>query len=144
MRVYEVKKFTNNSLFELMKDTRSNYDNSVFKKIFINTPKDELHEKIDQRVEKMFTAGVLEEVTSFFKIKVYRELSANKIIGIREIKDYLRKKITLSETKKLISQRTKQYAKRQFTWSRGHMKSWEKIYSSNTHDLFKKVINKIS
>ena len=144
MRVYEVKKFTNNSLFELMKDTRSNYDNSVFKKIFINIPKDELHEKIDQRVEKMFTAGVLEEVTSFFKIKVYRELSANKIIGIREIKDYLRKKITLSETKKLISQRTKQYAKRQFTWSRGHMKSWEKIYSSNTHDLFKKVINKIS
>ena len=35
MRVYEVKKLTNNSLFELIKDTRSNYKNSVFKKSFI-------------------------------------------------------------------------------------------------------------
>jgi tRNA dimethylallyltransferase len=144
IRVYEVKKFTNNSLFELMKNTKSNYKNSIFKKIFINVPKDELHKKIDQRVEKMFADGAVKEILSFFKMKVYRELSANKIIGIREIKDYLSKKITLSETKKLISQRTKQYAKRQFTWSRGHMKSWDKIYSTNTNDLFKKIINKIS
>ena len=103
-----------------------------------------MHKKIDLRVEKMFTDGAVKETLSFFKMKVYRDLSANKIIGIREIKDYLSKKITLSETKKLISQRTKQYAKRQFTWSRGHMKSWDKIYSVNTNDLFKKIINTIS
>ena len=127
-----------------MNNTKSNYKNNVFKKIFINIPKEELHEKIDQRVEKMFAEGVVKEIASFFKMKVYIELSANKIIGIREIKDYLSKKITLSETKKLISQRTKQYAKRQYTWSRGHMKSWDKIYSINTNDLFKKIINKIS
>ena len=41
-------------------------------------------------------------------------------------------------------QKTRQYAKRQFTWARGHMKSWEMIYSPNTNDLFKKAINKIS
>ena len=144
MRVYEVKKFTNNSLFKLMKNTRPNYKNSVFKKIFINIPKDELHEKIDQRVEKMFVDGAIDEVIFFFKMRVYRELSANKIIGIREIKDHLKKKTTLLETKKLISQRTKQYAKRQFTWARGHMKSWEMIYSTNINDLFKKAVNKIS
>jgi len=144
MRVYEVKKFTNNSLFELIKGTRSNYKNSVFKKIFIDIPKEELHKKIEKRVEKMFNDGVIEEAKSFFKMKVYRELSANKIIGIREVKDYLQKKISLLEAKKLISQRTKQYAKRQFTWSRGHMKSWNKVYSPNINDLFKKSINIIS
>ena len=71
IRVYEVKKFTNNSLFELMNNTKSNYKNNVFKKIFINIPKEELHEKIDQRVEKMFAEGVVKEIASFFKMKVY-------------------------------------------------------------------------
>lgn len=76
-------------------------------------------------------------------MKVNKELSSNKIIGIKEIKDYLQGKITLIKAKELITQKTRQYAKRQFTWARGHMKSWETIYSPNINDLFKKAINKI-
>ena len=92
----------------------------------------------------MFDDGAVEEVKSFIKMKVYRELSSNKIIGINEIKAFLQGKLTLAETKQLVSQKTRQYAKRQFTWSRGHMKSWDKIYSPNINDLYKKTINKIS
>ena len=87
---------------------------------------------------------VIEEVKKFLKMKVYRELSANKIIGIKEIKNHLQGKATLIETKELISQKTRQYAKRQFTWARGHMKSWDMIYSSNINELFKIAITKIS
>jgi len=144
MRAYEVKKFTNKSLFELIKDTKSNFNNSVFKKLFINIPKELLHKKIKKRVEKMFNDGAVDEVKKFHKMKVNKELSSNKIIGIKEIKDYLQGKITLIKTKELITQKTRQYAKRQFTWARGHMKSWEMIYSPNINDLFKKTINKIS
>ena len=77
-------------------------------------------------------------------MKVYHELSSNKIIGIKEIRDYLKDKITLIKAKELITLKTRQYAKRQFTWARGHMKSWEMIYPPNINDLFKKTINKIS
>jgi tRNA dimethylallyltransferase len=103
-----------------------------------------LHKKIEKRVEKMFNDGAIDEVKKFYKIKVNKELSSNKIIGIKEIRDYLQGRITLIKTKELITQKTKQYAKRQFTWARGHMKSWEMIYSPNINDLFKKTINKIS
>ena len=144
IRVYEVKKFTNKSLFELIKKTKSHYNQSLFKKIFIDTPKELLHENIEKRVEKMFNDGACQEVENFLKMKVYRELSSNKIIGIREIRDYLRGKASLVATKELIVQKTRQYAKRQFTWSRGHMKSWNMIYSLNSNDLYKKAINKIS
>ena len=144
MRAYEVKKFTNKSLFEFTKKTKSNYKNSVFKKLFINIPKDKLNKKIEKRVEKMFNDGAVEEVKKFYKMKVNKELSSNKIIGIKEINDYLSEKITLIEAKRLITQKTRQYAKRQFTWARGHMKLWEMIYSPNINDLFKKTINKIS
>ena len=144
MRAYEVKKFTNKSLFEFLKETKSNFNNNVFKKLFINTPRELLHKKIEKRVEKMFNDGVIDEVKKFCKMKVNKELSSNKIIGIKEIKDYLQGKITLIKAKDLITQKTRQYAKRQFTWARGHMKSWEMIYSPNINDLFKKTINKIS
>ena len=144
MRAYEVKKFTNKSLFEFLKETKSNFNNNVFKKLFINTPRELLHKKIEKRVEKMFKDGVIDEVKKFCKMKVNKELSSNKIIGIKEIRDYLHGKITLIKSKELIAQKTRQYAKRQFTWARGHMKSWEMIYSTNINDLFKKTINKIS
>jgi tRNA dimethylallyltransferase len=144
MRVYEVKKFTNKSLFDLIKKTKSNFNNQVFKKLFINTPRELLHIQIEERVEKMFKDGAIKEVEKFLKMKVYRELSANKIIGVKEIKDYLKGKTTITETKKLITLKTRQYAKRQFTWARGHMKSWKMIYSTDINDLFKKAVNKIS
>ena len=144
MRVYEVKNFINKSLFELIKETKSNYNENIFKKIFINIPREDLNQNIDKRIEKMFKDGAIDEVKAFLKMKIYHELSANKIIGIKEIKDHLRGKTTIAATKDLIALKTRQYAKRQFTWSRGHMKSWEMIYSPNIKDLFKKTINKIS
>jgi len=144
MRVFEVKKFTNRSLFELIKETKSNFNENTFKKLFINTPKELLHKKIETRVEKMFKEDVIKEVEKFLNMKIYRELSANKIIGIKEIKEYLQGKTKLDQTKELIAQKTRQYAKRQFTWSRGHMKSWDMIYSANINELFKKAVNKIS
>ena len=144
MRAYEVKKFTNKSMFEFTKETKSNFNNTTFKKLFINIPRGLLHKKIEKRVEKMFNDGAVEEVKKFYKMKVDEELSPNKIIGIKEIDNYLQGKITLIKAKELITQKTRQYAKRQFTWARGHMKSWEMIYSVDINDLLNKSINKIS
>jgi tRNA dimethylallyltransferase len=144
IRAYEVKKFTKKSIFDFIKDTKPTFNKNVFVKIFINTPKEIVHENIKKRVEKMFEDGAIKETKDFFKLKINKELSSNKIIGIREIKGYLEGQITEVEAKELIDQKTRQYAKRQFTWARGHMKSWEMIYSSNINDLFKKIINKIS
>jgi tRNA dimethylallyltransferase len=143
MRVFEVKKFMNKSLFDLMNDTKSNFNKDQFNKLFINPPRELLNKAIEKRVEKMFEEGALKEVEKFKNMKVYRELSSNKILGVKEIKDHLRGKTELTETKDLIAMKTRQYAKRQFTWSRGHMKSWNMIYSSNSNELLKKAINKI-
>ena len=144
MRAYEVKKYTGKSLFIFKKETKLNFDNSVFKKLFINTPKEFLHKKIEKRVEQMFRKGAIKEVKSFLRMKINKDLSSSKIIGINEISDYIENNITLDQAKELIKLKTRQYAKRQYTWARGHMKSWDMIYSSDLEDLFKKAINKIS
>jgi len=143
MRAYEVKKFTKKSLFSFAKNTKSSFTSNVFKKLFINTPRELLHKNIENRVEKMIKEGAIRETKKFYNMKINKELSSNKIIGLKEIKDYLDGKISLIDAKELIAQKTRQYAKRQFTWARGHMKSWDMIYSANINDLFKKAINKI-
>ena len=144
IRAYEVKKFTKKSLFNFIKDTKPKFNNKVFVKLFIDVPRDLLKKKIEERVEQMFKDGAIQETKKFLKMKINKDLSANKIIGIKEIKDYLSGKTTLIRAKELINLKTRQYAKRQFTWARGHMKSWKMIYSSDLNDLFKKSINKIS
>ena len=143
MRAFEVKKFTNKSLFSFIKKTKPYFKNEVFVKLFIDTPKDILHKKIKIRVDKMFNDGAIKEVKKFGKIKIDTNLSSNKIIGIKEISDYLHGKTSLIKTKELVAQKTRQYAKRQFTWFRGHMKSWETVYLTNINDLYKKIANKI-
>ena len=81
---------------------------------------------------------------NFLKLKIDRSLSANKIIGVREIEGYLGDSRSIKEVIDLINIRTRQYAKRQNTWSRGHMNTWKKLYSKDFLVLTKKVLKEIS
>ena len=141
MRAYEVKKFTKKSLFSFTKNTKSSFTNDVFKKLFINTPRELLHKNIENRVEKMIKEGAIRETKKFYNMKINKELSSNKIIGLKEIKDYLDGKISLIDAKELIAQKTRQYAKRQFTWARGKIASWESVNPRNYKDILDKIIN---
>ena len=51
---------------------------------------------------------------------------------------YLNKKISLNDLKEKISIKTRQYAKRQSTWSRGQMSEWQKIKYSDLKTFIKK------
>ena len=84
------------------------------------------------------------EVKKFNLQKINSNLSANKLIGVQEINRYLNGTISLAECKKLINIKTRQYAKRQNTWARGHMKNWIKIYSKNFSILLKKTLKAVS
>ena len=92
----------------------------------------------------MFKENCLEEVKQFNKLKVNKNLSANKLIGVQEINQYLKDNISLDECKELINIKTRQYAKRQNTWARGHMKNWNKLYSTNFSILLKKTLKVVS
>ena len=144
LRAYEVKMYTNKSIYEWNFSTKSDFLDFDIRKIFIDVPKYDLLKNIYLRTKSMFKKGCIEEVKNFLKLGIDNSLSANKIIGVREIEEYLDGSKSLEEVIDIVNIRTRQYAKRQFTWARGHMKSWEMIYSSNSNNLLKKAINKIS
>ena len=141
IRAYEVKKFTKKSLYDWIKNTRPTFNPGLFKKFFICPSKDFLLQQINLRMNKMFKQGVKLEVKEFLKLKIRPDLTANKVIGIQEIKDHLVKKLTITEVKNLIQIRTRQYAKRQFTWARGKMSSWKIINPKNYKDILDTLVN---
>ena len=87
---------------------------------------------------KMLRDGAIKEAKMFYKLRVKKDLSSNKVIGLSEIKDYLDKRINLNELKEKISIKTRQYAKRQSTWARGQMSDWQKIKFDGLKSFLKK------
>ena len=143
-RAYEVKLKTKKSLFDWTANTKSDFLDYDIKKIFIDTPREDLLKKISTRVDLMFRQKCIDEVKKFNSINLNKKLSANKLIGIKEINTYLKGSIDLKQCKDLINIRTRQYAKRQNTWARGHMKNWNKVYSKDFSHLLKKTLKVVS
>ena len=138
IRAYEVKKFTKKSIHDWFMETKSLFEEDDFLKIYLDYPRLELIEKINIRTEQMIKMGVINEVKKFIKIKIKKDNSVNKAIGVNEIKEYLTKEKEISEIKEKISIKTRQYAKRQSTWARGHMASWNKIQPKDLIKFLKK------
>jgi len=144
IRAYEVKKFTQKSIYEWYKLTKSDFKQFQIFKIFIDIPREKLLKNISQRVDQMFKNNCIKEVKHFLGLNIESSLSANKIIGVKEIKDHLSGISNLLEAKELINIKTRQYAKRQVTWARGHMPDWNKQYSNSFSSLSKKILKVIS
>jgi tRNA dimethylallyltransferase len=144
IRAYEVKKFTKKSIFEWYKLRKSEFKQFQVFKIFIDVPREILLKKISSRVEQMFKNDCIKEVKFFLSLNIKPSLSANKIIGVQEIKGHLSGVLNRSQTKELINIKTRQYAKRQVTWSRGHMSDWNKLYSNSFSSLSKKILKVVT
>ena len=139
IRAYEVKYHTKKSLYDWFKNTKSKFQNEIFFKIYIDYPRNELLERIASRSAQMFKEGAINEVKRFLKLKIKKDNSSNKVIGIAEIKEYLEKKLDLKDVIEKITIKTRQYAKRQSTWARGQMSDWNKINSKDLKKFLKKI-----
>ena len=131
IRAYEIKKYTKTSLFEWFKKTKPIFKKDKFIKIYIDFPRVQLINRISRRVEEMIKMGAISEVKTYLKLKVRKENSSNKVIGVQEISELIKKKINLDQAKERISIKSRQYAKRQSTWARRYMSDWNKIDLNN-------------
>ena len=95
----------------------------------------------------MYLGQLLQSVSKKYK-KIDLQLnslnSSSSIIGLSEIALFLEQRISMNELKEKVLIRTRQYAKRQFTWLRGQMKDWKGFTDTNYLDLRKKVLSYLS
>ncbi|MCX5669078.1 MAG: tRNA (adenosine(37)-N6)-dimethylallyltransferase MiaA [Candidatus Omnitrophica bacterium] len=116
IRALEVYLKTGTRISQLQKN-RVGLGKEYAVKIFgLNSKRQSLYDAIDQRVDKMFNRGLINEVKRLIKHKLSR--TAKCAIGIGELKGYFAGEYSLAEAKRLMQCNSRHYAKRQLTWFR--------------------------
>ena len=134
-----MKKFTKKSIYEWYKNTKSKFEKDNFFKIYIDYDRKELVERINLRTHDMMQSGAINEVNKLIKLKIKKDKTSIKAIGVNEIKAYLANEKNLDEIKEKISIKTRQYAKRQSTWARSNMINWIKLKPNDINKFLKKI-----
>lgn len=88
--------------------------------VVLDLPRHELHQRIDNRVDQMVQAGLIEEAKSLYP---YRHLNALNTVGYKELFEYFEEKCSLEQAIALIKRNTRRYARRQLTWFRRYDKA---------------------
>jgi tRNA dimethylallyltransferase len=138
IRAFEIKLYTKVSMYDWLNKTKPVFNENEFFKLYIDFNRQELIKRISLRTVKMLQKGAIEEVKRLSTKKIKKDCSVNKVIGVNELRQYLKKQMTLDKVRELISIRTRQYAKRQATWARSRMLSWNKISPNKIPSLIKK------
>lgn len=110
IRAYEIFKFGTG------KEKNKNNVEYDFKIFALTMPREKLYERINMRAKIMIENGLVEEVENLYSR--YGDCQPMRAIGYKEVLPYLNGEISLEEMDALISQHTRNYAKRQLTFLR--------------------------
>ena len=139
IRAFEIKTHTKISMYDWFNKTKPIFNENTFLKFYLNFERTKLIKRIEKRTANIIKMGAVQEVIKFNKLRIKKDQSINKIIGIEELTKYLNNQIKLKQAKELIAIKTRQYAKRQATWARSRMIKWTKIEPHQLSSAIKKI-----
>jgi len=111
----------------------------------LNWERETLYKNINDRVDRMIEAGLVEEVKNILSLGYSENLNSLNTVGYKEIISYLKDEITIDDAIRLIKRNTRHYAKRQLTWFRKDNRiSWFDVKKFDDLDIIvKKIIQGI-
>lgn len=100
-----------------------------------------LYRRIDERVDKMFEAGLVQEVEALVEQGLQKDSTAGQAIGYKEILAYLDGSISLDEAREQVKTGTRRYAKRQISWFKhdGRVR-WVDAHASDAQAIAQSII----
>jgi tRNA dimethylallyltransferase len=102
---------------------------------------EDLHQRINVRVEEMFRRGLVEETRRLLAHGLEQNRTAMQAIGYRQVVEHLRGERDLAATIELVKIRTRQFAKRQMTWFRRQLAvQWLPIDAASTPESIAELI----
>jgi len=144
IRALEVIKLTGKTFTEYRQEWENRktiYEANFFG---LNLSREKLYVKIDERVDEMFENGFLNEVKKLTLMGKLSSITARQALGYKEVLSYIEGQITLDETKRLIKQRTRNFAKRQLTWfKRDKRIKWIDVEGKELPYIADEIINNL-
>ncbi len=118
IRALEVFHRTGRPISDMQTQFDAPRDTAGHRVFVLDWPREELHRRINARVDAMFAAGWVQELRRFLDSGRTLSRTASQAVGYREILEHLAGERDIADTSDLIKQRTRQFAKRQLTWLR--------------------------
>jgi tRNA dimethylallyltransferase len=118
IRALEIFYLTEKPISEHFKNTSSLIKDFNIIKIGLKLSRKELYKRIEERVDKMFKRGIINEVEGLLKNGVNENSPPFRALGYKYVLKFLNKEMPLQEAIRLTKRDTRHYAKRQLTWFR--------------------------
>jgi tRNA dimethylallyltransferase len=133
LRALEVYHQTGEKIWKQQQEYKRNL-NLKFYQYGLKWEREKLYRNIEDRVDKMITDGLVEEVKNILNMGFSKKLNSLNTVGYKEIISYLDKEITFERGVELIKRNTRRYAKRQITWFNADKRiKWFEV--ENNYDL---------
>lgn len=116
IRALEVYLSTKKPFSEHFSYTKSSVEDFNIIKIGLKLDRQDLYKSIEQRTDKMFERGLIQEVTDLLQKGVDESSPPFRALGYKHALQYLKKEISLEDAISLTKRDTRRYAKRQVTW----------------------------
>ena len=144
VRALEVVESTGRSLYLWQQDTGPGLlDLSQTVPFVLQFDRQVLYQRIDERFAQMVDLGGLEEVKALLGYGFDEGLPIMRALGVPELTNYLKGEISLDEAIDQAAQQTRRYAKRQLTWLRRNMISWDSVHTQQTETELRNIFAKI-
>lgn len=118
IRALEIYKNTGKTMSEHQSEAKQKSTEYNIAYIGLTMDRQKLYDRINNRVDRMFDNGIIDEVKKLKEMGYSRNMTSMQGIGYKEIFDYLEGTSSIEELKNIIKQGSRNYAKRQLTWFR--------------------------
>lgn len=134
--------YQNNETISNKEKTNKLLYDAIF--IGLTTPREVLYDRINKRVDIMLQNGLLEEAKKIYNTNI-RSKAVLTPIGYKELFEYFDNKITKEAALELIKQRSRKYAKRQYTWNNHQLDvNWFDVDFDNFNNTVNEILNFIN
>lgn len=141
VRALEIRHSTQKTLSEYSSDFKNQQPPYESALLGLTMEREKLYGRIDQRVEKMMAAGLLEEVRAIVEDGYDVDAPSLKGLGYKELIRHLAGDFSLDEAVEIIKRDTRRYAKRQWTWFRRDPRiTWFNVDEYSSAELAEKLI----
>lgn len=139
IRAIEVS-LSGNKMNDFSTDLKLNKDYDI-EIIILDRDRQHLYQRINERVDKMFESGLIDEVKKLLSMGYTKDLTSMQGIGYKEVIKYLENEYSLQEATEIIKRDSRRYAKRQLTWFRKYKEGkWFNLDEYKDYETLKKDI----
>ncbi len=118
IRALEYHKLTGQTISEHNQNERAKESPYEFYYFVLNDDREKIYRQIDDRIDGMIEAGLVEEVKALYEKGFTEDMVSMQGLGYKEIISYLKGECTLDEAIYVLKRDTRHFAKRQLTWFR--------------------------